>query len=431
MNFSHTARWISFVSSRFARVDRTSRSHAASSLSALGIALGVMTLIVSLSVMNGFQIGFIDAIMEISSYHIRVENVQDSVALTFEKFCEENASIKSATPFLEAQSLMVGKRGAQAAALVRAVPFDICIKDDGFAKETAIYAGSFDLTESGSIVLGSELARSLNASVGSKVTLLALSGGSDVNLFSDERVFTVKGLFFSGYSDINASFSFISLEDGKKYFGQDAKKIYGLKLKKSNEDAFVSRALTEAFPECRAESWRSYNRTFFGALRIEKNMLMLLVILIFVVVAVNIYNAMRRMVFERREEIAVLTALGGKKKAVRSVFIAQGFSIGLKGAISGLLLGLFLSVNMESVFTFIASAQYWCTYFFAMLFSPEIADGVRENPMFLLYARIPTRIIFSETLFVVLFGIFSAVFAAASASRGMTRLTISEVLRND
>ena len=305
MRFLHTARWISFVSGRFARVDRTSRSAAASSLSVLGIALGVMTLIVSLSVMNGFQRGFIDAIMEISSYHLRVENVVDEDS--FKSFCAKSPLINVATPFYEAQSLMVGRNGAQSASLVRAVPYDICVKDCEFAKQAEVYAGSFDLTEPNSIVLGSELARSLNAGVGSEVSLLALSGGNDVSLFSDTRVFTVTGLFFSGYGDINSSFSFISLEDGKKYFGKDAKKIYGLKLKKSSEDSFVARSISKVFPDYSTESWRSYNRTFFGALRIEKNMLMLLVILIFVVVAVNIYNAMRRIVFERREVIAVLS----------------------------------------------------------------------------------------------------------------------------
>ena len=160
-------------------------------------------------------------------------------------------------------------------------------------------------------------------------------------------------------------------------------------------------------------------------------MLMLLVILIFVVVAVNIYNAMRRIVFERREEIAVLSALGGEKKEVQAVFVLQGFSIGFKGALLGLVLGLFLCTNMESVFTFIAESQYWITYFFTMVFAPENASFVRENPMFLLYARIPTKMIFSEVIFVVLFGIFSAVFASISASKGMTRLTVSEVFRND
>lgn len=429
MRFLHTARWISFVSGRFARVDRTSRSAAASSLSVLGIALGVMTLIVSLSVMNGFQRGFIDAIMEISSYHLRVENVIDEDS--FKSFCAKSPLINVATPFYEAQSLMVGRNGAQSASLVRAVPYDICIKDSEFAKQAEVYAGSFDLTEPNSIVLGSELARSLNAGVGSEVSLLALSGGNDVSLFSDTRVFTVTGLFFSGYSDINSSFSFISLDDGKKYFGKDAKKIYGLKLKKSNEDSFVARSISKVFPDYSTESWRSYNRTFFGALRIEKNMLMLLVILIFVVVAVNIYNAMRRIVFERREEIAVLSALGGEKKEVQAVFVLQGFSIGFKGALLGLVLGLFLSTNMESVFTFIAESQYWITYFFTMVFAPENAGFVRENPMFLLYARIPTKMIFSEVIFVVLFGIFSAVFASISASKGMTRLTVSEVFRND
>ncbi len=431
MSFSHN--WIFYISKRFSRVDKKSRSAATSFLSSLGICLGVMTLVVSLSVMNGFQIGFIDAIMEVSSYHLRVEKVSSERAQEkhFIEYCDENAFIKAAIPFYEAQSLMVGKKGLQAAALIRAVPYDVCIKDEGFSEQLSVYTGSFDVTEANSIVLGSELARSLGVRVGEEVSLLALSGSIDVSLLSDDRVFTVKGLFFSGYGDINNSYAFISLEDGEKYFGKDAKKMYGLKLKKSSDDSFVSNMLEKEFPLCDVESWRSYNRTFFGALRIEKNMLMFLVILIFVVVAVNIYNAMRRMVYERREEIAVLSALGGKKKEIQSIFVMQGFSIGVKGSVAGLLLGLFIGVNMENVFTFIAEAQYYLLYFFTLLIAPENAIYVRENPMFLLYARIPTRIVFSEVLFVTLFGIFASFAASFFASRGMSKLTVAEVLRND
>ena len=425
--FSNGFNWITYISKRFSRVDKKSRSAATSFLSSLGICLGVMTLVVSLSVMNGFQVGFIDAIMEVSSYHLRVENISDEDS--FKELCKENKAV--AIPFYEAQSLMVSKKGLQSASLIRALPYDVCLKDEGFEREINVYSGSFDLTEPNSIILGSELARSLGVRVGEEVNLLALSGSSDVSLLSDDRVFIVKGLFYSGYGDINSSYAFVSTEDGERYFGKGAKKIYGLKLKKSSEDTLMANVIKDSFPECKAESWRSYNRTFFGALRIEKNMLMFLVILIFVVVAVNIYNAMRRMVYERREEIAVLSALGGKKKAIQSIFLMQGFSIGIKGSVAGLFLGLFISVNMENVFMFIAESQYWLMYFFTLLIAPENAIYVRENSMFLLYAHIPTRIVFEEVLFVTLFGIFASFIASFFASRGMAKLTVAEVLRND
>ena len=83
------------------------------------------------------------------------------------------------------------------------------------------------------------------------------------------------------------------------------KLFFSAECKDSSKDAFAEKKITLHFPDCKVESWRSYNRTFFGALRIEKVVLMMLVFLIFVVVSVNIYNGMRRMVFERKEEIAV------------------------------------------------------------------------------------------------------------------------------
>lgn len=421
--------WIYFVSKRFSRVDRKGRSAVTSFLASLGIFFGVMTLIVTLSVMNGFQMGFIEAIMEISSYHLRVSDLESENS--FLNFCKEDASIASVVPFYEAQSLMVGRRGRQCAAVVRAVPENVLDIDSGFEKQVSIYSGSFDLSSPNSIVLGSELSRKLGLQVGNTVNLLALSGGQDVDLMSDDRIFTVKGIFYSGYADINSSYSFISSEDGKKYFGKDAKCTYGIKLKDSSKDAFAEKKITLHFPDCKVESWRSYNRTFFGALRIEKVVLMMLVFLIFVVVSVNIYNGMRRMVFERKEEIAVMSALGGNQTAIQSVFIVQGARIGILGAVPGLIAGILCSINMDKIFVFIADAAYWVEYFFTSLFAPSYVEYLRENPMFLLYARIPARMMFPEILTVTLFGVFSSFIASWISSRNILKMAVSEVLRDE
>jgi len=160
-------------------------------------------------------------------------------------------------------------------------------------------------------------------------------------------------------------------------------------------------------------------------------MLMMLVFLIFVVVAINIYNGMRRMVYERRDDIAVLSALGGTRSQIQSVFIMKGLVTGLKGAVPGLLLGLCISVNMEKVFVFLAKAQYWIQYFFIMIANPENAALVQENPMFSIYANIPARMVFSEIVAIFLFGILSSLLAAWIASRQILHLTVAEVLHDD
>lgn len=425
-------KWIHFVSRRFNQVDAKSRSSSETSrLASIGIAFGVMALIVVMSVMNGFQMSFIDAIMEISSYHVRVNNKEINQNEDFENWCELNKNIISATPFYEAQGLLVGSTTSQCAALIRALPSDVIFDDPGFRKEMKMISGFFELEEEDSIVMGSSLARQLGCHVGSRVNILALSGSSDVELFSENRVFTVTGIFSSGYSDINSSYAFISLQDGKKYFGKDSELKYGIKIKNYNNDQSIVKEIKNYFPQIECESWRNYNRSFFGALRIEKNIMLLLVLLIFLVVCVNIYNGMRRMVYERSQEIAVLTALGAKKIHVQSVFVLKGLTTGILGAIPGLIGGIFLSINMDKVFIILAKVQYFIEYGVTALFNRASLVYVSENQMFRIYSSIPARMEVPEIVFIVFFGMFSALIASWLAGRKILKLTVTEVLHDE
>ena len=425
-------KWIFFVSRRFAKVDRSGRSAVTGFLASLSICFGVMTLIVTVSVMNGFQMGFIDSIMEISSAHIRVTAPQDFNQQAFEQQCfRPELGVVAVEPMYEAQSLLASSTGRQAASLIRAVSPDIIYTDAGFNREVKMISGEFDLTRPGYIVLGSQLARQLGLRVGSTVNMLALSGGSDVDLISDNRVFVVSGIFSCGYAEINNSYSFISLDAGQQFFGKDATKLFALKLADSEKDMQVIYQLEKVLPGLQTESWRSYNRSFFGALKVEKNLLMMLVFMIFVVVGVNIFNGMRRMVFERRAEIAVLSALGGRKRQVQLIFILRGLLTGLGGAIPGLLLGMLLCVQMDVIFALIAKLSYWIQYLFTMATNPAMAMFVRENTMYQVYASIPARMFPAEITFITIFGVFSALAASWVASRKVLAMTLSEVLHDE
>lgn len=424
-------KWISAVSKRFARVDRNGRSAAASILATLGICFGVMTLIVVMSVMNGFQMSFIDSIMEISSYHILLNEVPGSDEDLLVNFCKQNKRISSISEFYEAQTLMTGTRGREQAAIIRAVNPEIYSSDAGFRKELQIVSGNFNFVDDNSIVLGSSLARRLGVVVGSNVNLYALSGGADVDLFSGDRIFTVRGIFTSGYSEINQSFAFIKLEDGIKYFGNEAKKIWGLKLKHSNDDVRSVAELVSAFPQLQPVSWREYNKTFFGALRIEKNILLLMVALIFIVVGINIYNGMRRLVFERKSEIAILSALGASQTEIKSIFVMRGLITGATGAFFGVILGLLISVNTEFVFTAASKILYFFQYLGTAIVSPDSLAYVQENSTYNIYAEIPARIFFSEVFLISLFGVFAPLFASWAASKNVLKMTISEVLHDE
>jgi lipoprotein-releasing system permease protein len=427
MNIKKNISWIYFVSKRFSAVDSKGKGGVTSILSALGICFGVLTLIVTMAVMNGFQSGFINSILEISSFHVRVnpENIESVEPLI--AHLSSSPEVQSVVPFFEAQSLVTGKGGRQQGALLRFIPSSMLSLDTGFASEINLLSGSFDLSGK-KIVIGSALAKNLGVHLGDSVNLFALSGDGNVDLFSSDRVFEVSGIFYCDYNEINQTFAFMSLEEGYSIFGETQIPTIGVKLHNSQRDAFFINQIKD-LKEGSVDSWRNYNRSFFGALRMEKNVLLLLVCLVFVVVGVNIYNSMRRMVFERKEDISVLTALGGSKKSVQSIFIFKGFLIGIGGAIPGLLAGLVISLNMDVVFLIISKIAYWGQYVITLITSPGMIDYVTENSMFQFYARIPAKPFVGETVFITLFGIFSAVIAAYMASKKILKMQVAEVLR--
>ena len=427
-------RWVYWVSRRFNRVDFRGRTAATSRLASLGIAFGVMALIAVTSVMNGFQMEYIDAILEVSSYHIQVRGLEGNAEEErFAAFCRDNPLVKCELPFYESRGLLVeGDWGGEEVAVIRALPADVLERDGGFRKQMELVSGVFDIESGNTIVLGSSLARSLGAGVGSLVNIMAASGSSDTALFSNDRTFIVTGIFRTNYADINGTYCFISLDASERLLGmRPDSRVHAVKLYDSGRDGRVAAQLQDAFPGCRVGGWRDYNRAFFGALRVEKDAIMLMVILIFLVVAVNIYNSMCRMIYERRQDIAVLSALGGRKHLVEAVFSTKGLMTGLVGALPGLLLGIALSKNMDRVFLALAKVQFSVQYAFTAVFNHDELPYVRENLMFSVFASVPARMQAGEIVAIFLFGILSSFVSSLLAGRKVTHFNVSELLRDE
>ncbi len=417
--------WMFFTAGRFATVDSRGRSALTSLLSSLGIALGVTALIVILSVMNGFQMGYIDSILEVSSAHVRVHGPASEL-----QKISVFPGVRNSFLFSEAQTMLAGRYNRQQGALLRALPEDILITDAGFARNLQLTAGTFSFDRPGSVILGAELARQLGVSVGDEVTVIAISGGSSTDLFPENALLSVRALFRTGYYEVDSSFALVSPEEGRRLLGADAEVQAAVKLLDIERDARFASLLKSQLPDTTSESWRSFNRAFFGALRVEKNMLMFLVVLIFVVVTVNIFNGMRRSVYERREEISVLTALGGSARNVQGIFLINGLGIGLSGSLTGLFCGLFLSVNINGLFALVEHLVNGVTSFLSILFASE-SDSTFSlfSPTYFYMMEVPVRILFPEVLAVFLFGVLSATAASWMASRAIIALKPAEVLR--
>ncbi len=160
-------------------------------------------------------------------------------------------------------------------------------------------------------------------------------------------------------------------------------------------------------------------------------MLLLLVALIFVVVGINIYNGMRRLVYERRGEIAIFSAIGAENKDIKAIFIVRGFTTGAIGAFFGVILGLLLSVNTGFMFNAAARLMYWLQYAVTAIFNRANLIYIQENSSYAVYANIPARIFFREVVMIALFGIASPLLASWVASKNVLKMTVAEVLHHE
>ena len=342
--------WILLVASRYFRSRRRERGNTASLLSVLGIAVGVTTLIAVLAVMNGFQLSTIEALLELNSYHLRASSRELPAAGAKLEAIRSLPGVRAAFPFAEIQTLVRGRFPDPRACMLRALPEDILKKDPTLLERLTIQ-GRFDLSVEGSLVIGSELARFLGVSLGDSVSLLNLAGKDFGDLEPENLSFRIVGIFKSGYYEYDLTWGFVSLTSARPFLSPKDLLLTGIKLQDRFQDREAERKIGEILGlGFKTVSWREYNRAIFGALRMEKIMMMVLIGLIFVVVAVNIFQSLRRSVYERTEEIGVLKALGASPNSIRLIFILEGTFIGGAGAILGHTLGLLVAGRINDIF---------------------------------------------------------------------------------
>lgn len=396
--------------------------------------MGVLAMITIISIMNGFQIGFIDDILEINSYHIRLESVKLEADPTLLKKIKNIDNIKSVLPFTDLQTLIKGSYSEFKACKIRSVPVNAGILDTDLLRYLNITSGEFNITDKNTIVIGSELAASLGVGVGDTVSLASMAGSSFPSLAPVDVEFIVKGIFKSGYYEYDSSMGFTSFQSSRG-LGSGIKTItYGIKLKDRYRDAeTVMDIASITGAGSRLVSWREYNRSFFGALRMEKISMMLIVGLIFLVVGVNIKHTLDRSVYKRRQDIALLRSIGAGPGAVKTIFVTEGLLIGFSGGLVGVVAGLLITVNINNIFTLAGWAVDILSHFVGRMLSPFVnipSYGFSVfSPAYFYLNKVPVKILFHEVLFIFFFAFIASVYAAYSAAGKITEFNPSEILR--
>ena len=421
-------------------------------LAVCGLAVGTATLLVVLAVMNGFQLGFIEDILEIGSYHLRVTARADAVRGGSEEpdrlaaLLSAVPGVTAVVPFTEIPAL-VGRTGNGGGSrsrglLLRVVPPEVRRLDSGFARHVEMVAGQFAVDTPASVVLGAELASHLRVLPGDQVTVVTLGGATGATAGASLRPrqvrLTVRGVFRSGLYQYDLGWGFVgpstALASPNAAVGTPW--IYGAKLDNRFRDAAAAaaarRALETEEVAADVESWRVFNRALFAALRVEKLLMVAILGLVFVVVAYNVLQGLRRRVVERSAEIGLLRALGVPPWAVRGVFVWEGVLLGLMGAVAGTVLGLLLAHNIGGLFTALEAVANVALALGAWLSGPA-GSGVRSveifSPATFYLVEVPSRLVVTEVLLVAAFTVAAPALSGLAAATRVGRVAVAAALR--
>jgi lipoprotein-releasing system permease protein len=433
------ASMVPFIALRYLTSKRRNGGFAPSVLSVIGVAVGVMTLTVVLGVMNGFQLGFIENMVEIGSYHLQLQSSDSDGrnGLPTEVIASLSSipGVAAVIPFSELQGLVEGAFARSRPCIVRAVPEELLRLDPVQSRMLKIQDGSFSLAAADSIVIGSELSLNSGARVGDIVSIQSMYAYSG-RILPVEKTFIVSGIFRCGYLDYDEALVFVSPEGAKTLAGAALPIVYGVKLDDRFRDAEAAAGISPLLEGTgyTAEGWRMYNKAFFSALFMEKLMIFVLVGLIFVVVGFNIYHSLRRTVFEKKEEIAVLKAVGVPPRSIQYAFVFEGLIIGTAGTIAGILLGMALALNINEVFSVVEWAMNGALRVYHAVAGPFSSRGAGGSfsifsPMYFYLQEVPSRVLLPEIVLIAGFASMASVAAAFGAARSVTAFRPAEILR--
>ncbi len=407
------------VAGRYLRARRGERFVSViAGFSLVGIALGVATLIIVMSVMGGFKVDLLSRILGFNG-HLGVYGM--SAPLT--DYDAAAAKIRavpgvlSATPVVDGQVLLTGDRGQNAGGMVRGIrQADL---RGLHAVSDHIRAGSLDgFGGDDAIAVGISLAQRFGLAVGSRLTLVSPQGAATAfGTIPRVRAYKVVAVFQVGMNEYDSGYVFLPLEAAQVFF-QQPQSVTQIEVMADDPDHVrrIGRDILAAVGpgQARVIDWQQNNNSFFAAVQVEQNVMFLILTLIIVVAAFNVVSSLIMMVKDKTRDIAVLRTIGAGRGAVLRIFLMVGASVGVTGTIVGTVLGVLFCLNIETL-------QGWVE---------ALTGRTVFDPTVYYLAHLPARLDWREVAQIIAMALVLSLLATLYPSWRAARTDPVEALRN-
>ena len=369
-----------------------------------GIALGVAILIIVMSVMSGFRTELINKILGFNP-HIIVKPYEKKIKEeNVNNLDKEEKSISRIAFTFTGQGILINKKNTTGIIVRSYIQNDI---DKIDLIKNGIIEGSLNSFNKDTISIGKELAISLDLNLGDEITLMSTSNLQTPfgNLPLQEK-FKISSVFSTGLAEFDQNVIFMPFENANSLFElSDTDIDLEIFLDKPDKVEFVKKDVQKIFNDHYVYTWQDLNKSFFGALKVERNVMFIILTLIIIVAAFNIISGLTILVKNKTKEIAILRTLGVSKTSIAKIFFLAGFTIGFLATITGVTIGILFSYYIEEIRILITS-------FFNVRLFPEEIYFLSQMP-----SEINLGYISIISLFSLLITFLATIFPSLSAAR--------------
>ena len=369
----------------------------------LGIMLGVATLIIVMSVMNGFRTELTEKILGFNP-HITIKPYNSSITENFYLDLKNKYKKAKIVKSLYGEGVIITSNTAKGV-LVRGINKNQIKELDLF--QNNIIDGEISNFNNGRIIIGKHLAIELGVVVGDKINLMSsTSSPSLFGMVPKQSSYKIISVFSSGLYEYDKNVIFFNLNDSLSFFEKTDDDInLDIYLKDPLNADVYKNEIQEINPGLFVNSWSDQNKSFLSALKVERNVMFLILTLIIIVAAFNIISGLTILIKNKTKEIAILKALGLSKKSIVKSFFLTGFTIGLTATIAGVMLGVTFSIYIEEIRQFLSSV-------FNLQIFPEDVYFLDEMP-----SEINAKSILSISLFSIVVTSLASLFPSFAVAK--------------